>query len=56
MGKLADPHTVAVEPIDGGDPHMLKTKNVVLATGSEPTPFMGGALQVRRHSAKGVTL
>lgn len=45
-GRLADPHTVEVQPVDGGDPQSLKTKNIILATGSEPTPLMGGALEV----------
>lgn len=44
--RLADPHTVEVQPVDGGDPQSLKTKNIILATGSEPTPLMGGALEV----------
>lgn len=45
-GRLADPHTVEVQPVGGGDPQTLKTKNIILATGSEPTPLVGGALEV----------
>ncbi|KAL8429262.1 hypothetical protein Efla_005539 [Eimeria flavescens] len=45
-GKLTDPYTVAVEPLDGGSAQTLKAKNIILATGSEPSPLMGGALEV----------
>lgn len=45
-GQLADPNTVALQPVDSGEPHSLKTKNIILATGSEPSPLMGGALEV----------
>ncbi|CDI82910.1 dihydrolipoyl dehydrogenase, putative [Eimeria acervulina] len=45
-GRLADPHTVQVHPIGGGNAEMLKTKNIILATGSEPSPLVGGALEV----------
>lgn len=45
-GRLAGPHAVQVHPIDAGDPQMLTAKNVILATGSEPAPLVGGALEV----------
>ncbi|CDJ65002.1 LOW QUALITY PROTEIN: dihydrolipoyl dehydrogenase, putative [Eimeria necatrix] len=45
-GRLAGPHAVQVHPIDAGDPQILTAKNVILATGSEPAPLVGGALEV----------
>ncbi|CDJ55972.1 dihydrolipoyl dehydrogenase, putative [Eimeria maxima] len=45
-GRLADPHTVEVQPIGGGSTEKLKTKNIILATGSEAAPLVGGALEV----------
>ncbi|OEH79694.1 putative dihydrolipoyl dehydrogenase [Cyclospora cayetanensis] len=48
-GTLADAHTVKVQPIEGegGMPSLLKTKHIILATGSEASPLVGGALEVR---------
>ncbi|KAL8436011.1 hypothetical protein ACSSS7_002056 [Eimeria intestinalis] len=45
-GRLADPYTVSVQPHDEGAPQTLKAKNIILATGSEAAPLMGGALEV----------
>lgn len=39
-GTLAGPHDVAVATLDGKQ-QRIKAKNIVLATGSEPTPFPG---------------
>ncbi|KXS19664.1 dihydrolipoyl dehydrogenase [Gonapodya prolifera JEL478] len=39
-GKLVDPTTVAVAGLDGSN-STVKAKNIVIATGSEPTPFPG---------------
>ncbi|KAJ8601570.1 hypothetical protein CTAYLR_005219 [Chrysophaeum taylorii] len=38
FGKITGPNSVAVELNDGGD-ELLSTKNIMIATGSEPTPL-----------------
>ena len=45
-GKLAGPNQVNVDTTDGKK-ESIKTKNVLIATGSEPTPFPG--LTVSKH-------
>lgn len=40
-GSFVDEHTVKVDPIDGSAPENLTAKNIIIATGSEPTPFPG---------------
>lgn len=45
-GKLTKPHTVEVQPADGGAPQAVEAKHIILATGSEASPLMGGALEV----------
>lgn len=39
-GKLQDKHTVSVDLNNGGN-QVINTKNIVIATGSEATPFPG---------------
>ena len=39
-GAFVDPHTVAVNLVDGGETS-LRGKNIFIATGSEATPFPG---------------
>ena len=39
-GALADPHTVKVNLNEGGE-QTLRGKNILIATGSESTPFPG---------------
>jgi dihydrolipoamide dehydrogenase len=39
-GSFADEHTIAVELLDGGKTS-VKAKNIIIATGSEATPFPG---------------
>ena len=39
-GKITSPNTVEVELLDGKQT-TLKAKNIVIATGSEPSPFPG---------------
>lgn len=39
-GEFADEHTVKVTLNDGGE-QIVRGKNIIIATGSEPTPFPG---------------
>ena len=39
-GAFADEHTVKVNLVDGGETH-VRGKNILIATGSESTPFPG---------------
>ncbi|KPI35850.1 Dihydrolipoyl dehydrogenase, mitochondrial [Cyphellophora attinorum] len=39
-GSFVDEHTVAVNLVDGGEQH-VRAKNIIIATGSESTPFPG---------------
>lgn len=39
-GKLQDKHTVSVDLNNGGN-QVVNTKNIIIATGSEATPFPG---------------
>lgn len=47
-GTLVGEHEVKVEPIDGGEPHTLHTKNIIIATGSESTPLRGLEIDEKR--------
>lgn len=40
-GSFVNENEIKVEPIDGSAPSTLKAKNVIIATGSEVTPFPG---------------
>ncbi|AOW04385.1 hypothetical protein B0I72DRAFT_137145 [Yarrowia lipolytica] len=40
-GSFVSDSEVKVDPIDGGEAVTLKAKNIIIATGSEPTPFPG---------------
>lgn len=40
-GSFVDEHTVNVKPIDGAEEVQLNAKNIIVATGSEATPFPG---------------
>lgn len=40
-GSFVDEHTVKVDPIEGGEEATLEATNIIIATGSEPTPFPG---------------
>lgn len=40
-GSFVNEHEIKVTPIEGGQEATLKAKNIIIATGSEPTPFPG---------------
>jgi len=40
-GTIVGEHEIKVAPVDGGETHTLKAKNIIIATGSEATPFPG---------------
>lgn len=40
-GSFVNEHEIKVEPIDGSASSVIKAKNVIIATGSEATPFPG---------------
>lgn len=40
-GSFIDEHTIKVDPIEGGEAATLEATNIIIATGSEPTPFPG---------------
>jgi len=40
-GTLTGEHEVKVNPLEGGEQQTLRAKNIILATGSEATPFPG---------------
>ncbi|TID19208.1 hypothetical protein CANINC_003778 [Pichia inconspicua] len=40
-GSFIDEHNIKVDPIEGGEETTLEAKNIIIATGSEPTPFPG---------------
>ncbi len=46
-GAFADKHTVQVNLIDGGET-TLRAKNIIIATGSESTPFPGLTIDEKR--------
>lgn len=39
-GRFTSPHDIAVDGLDGTQ-HSLRAKNIIIATGSEPSPFSG---------------
>ena len=47
-GTLTGEHEIQVNPIDGSDVQTLHTKNIILATGSEATPFPGLTIDEKR--------
>ncbi|KAG7194182.1 dihydrolipoamide dehydrogenase precursor [Scheffersomyces spartinae] len=40
-GSFVDDHKVNVKPIDGAEDYEISADNIIVATGSEPTPFPG---------------
>ncbi len=46
-GAFVDEHTIAVNLIEGGETQ-VKAKNIVIATGSESTPFPGLAIDEKK--------
>ncbi|PPJ53007.1 hypothetical protein CBER1_11213 [Cercospora berteroae] len=46
-GAFADEHTVAVNLVDGGETS-VRAKNIIIATGSESTPFPGLTIDEKR--------
>lgn len=40
-GSFIDEHQLHVDPIEGGEEAVLTAKNIIIATGSEATPFPG---------------
>jgi dihydrolipoamide dehydrogenase len=40
-GTLTGEHEIKVNPLEGGEQQTLRAKNIILATGSEATPFPG---------------
>ena len=44
-GSFITPNKIKVNLLDGGETE-IETKNVVIATGSEVTPFPGGAIEI----------
>jgi len=47
-GTIVGEHEIKVNPIDGGEPQTLKAKNIIIATGSEATPFPGLNIDEKR--------
>lgn len=46
LGSLSSSTTVSVDLLDGGGKKDLTTKNIIIATGSEVSPFPGGAIEI----------
>lgn len=40
-GSFVNEKTIKVDPIEGGEPYEIDAENIIVATGSEPTPFPG---------------
>lgn len=40
-GSFIDEHNLRVDPIEGSEELTIEAKNIIIATGSEPTPFPG---------------
>ncbi|CAK9437310.1 uncharacterized protein LODBEIA_P16880 [Lodderomyces beijingensis] len=40
-GSFVNEKTIRVEPLEGGEPYEVDAENIIVATGSEPTPFPG---------------
>lgn len=47
-GTIVGEHEIKVAPIDGGEPQTLRAKNIIIATGSEATPFPGLEIDEKR--------
>ena len=47
-GTIVGEHEIKVAPIDGGEPQTLHAKNIIIATGSEATPFSGLEIDEKR--------
>ena len=47
-GSFVDEHTIKVDPIKGGEEAVLTAKNIIIATGSESTPFPGITIDEER--------
>jgi dihydrolipoamide dehydrogenase len=43
--SFVSPNTISVQLIEGGE-STVEAKNVIIATGSEVTPFPGGAIEI----------
>lgn len=40
-GSFVDEHSLKIAPIDGSEESVVQADNIIIATGSEPTPFPG---------------
>lgn len=47
-GSFVDEHKVKVDPIEGGESAVLEAENIIIATGSEVTPFPGITIDEER--------
>ncbi|KAF8543026.1 hypothetical protein BDD12DRAFT_822527 [Trichophaea hybrida] len=47
-GTLTGEHEVKINPIEGGEVQTIRAKNIILATGSEATPFPGLTIDEKR--------
>ncbi|CAZ83659.1 unnamed protein product [Tuber melanosporum] len=47
-GTITSEHEIKVGPLDGGGPQTLRAKNIIIATGSEATPFPGLEIDEKR--------
>lgn len=47
-GTIVGEHEIKVAPIEGDEPITLKAKNIIIATGSEATPFPGLEIDEKR--------
>lgn len=47
-GTIVSEHEIKVAPLDGGEPQTLRAKNIIIATGSEATPFPGLEIDEKR--------
>ncbi|KAF8424136.1 hypothetical protein EV426DRAFT_533342 [Tirmania nivea] len=47
-GTIVGKHEIKVAPIDGDEPQTLRAKNIIIATGSEATPFPGLEIDEKR--------
>lgn len=45
---LTGEHEIKVNPLDGGNPETYRAKNIIIATGSEATPFPGLEIDEQR--------
>src|SRR5690606_8392959 len=47
-GTIVGEHEIKVAPIEGSEPISLRAKNIIIATGSEATPFPGLEIDEKR--------